>query len=96
MQLIIKDNKVVAIHPDNIRITQDQYPGCEIIFGRGNPGDDDPRTEGEKKQNYKDQRRLEYPTIEEQLDLMYWDQVNGTAEWQKAIKTIKDKYPKVE
>ena len=95
MQLIIKNGKVIATHPDNIRITQDQYPGCEIISGKGNPGDDDPRTGEEKKEYYKDQRRMEYPSVEEQFDLMYWDQVNSTTEWQKAIKVVKNKYPKV-
>lgn len=98
MQLIIKNGKVIATHPDYIRLTQEQYLGCEIIFWKGqmNLEDDDPRTEKEKREYYKVQRRMAYPSIEDQLDLMYWDQVNGTENWVIAIAIIKAKYPKVE
>ncbi len=97
MQLIIRNGKVKTTHPDYIRLTQDNYPFCEIIYweGRANPGDDDPRTEEQKEEYYKDQRRLEYPSVEEQLDMMYWDQVNGTTDWVDTIIIIKNKYPKV-
>lgn len=43
---------------------------------------------------YIELRKLEYPAIEEQLDMMYWDKVNKTSIWQDTIKSIKDKYPK--
>ena len=47
---------------------------------------------------YKDQRRFEYPDIGDQLDNLYKDilagKVDATGEFAKAIKTIKDKYPK--
>jgi hypothetical protein len=36
----------------------------------------------------------EYPSREEQLDMMYWDKVNGTTVWEDTIQAIKDKYPK--
>ena len=36
-------------------------------------------------------RRKSYPRIEEQLDDIYH---NGIDEWKKAIKAVKDKYPK--
>ena len=41
--------------------------------------------------SYKSKRRVEYPSIEEQLDTIYH---SGVAGWKTAIKTIKDKYPK--
>lgn len=44
--------------------------------------------------DYKILRAKEYPPIEEQLDLIYWDKVNGTNFWEKAISAIKEKYPK--
>ena len=40
--------------------------------------------------SYKRQRLDEYPSIREQLDMIYHD-VDG---WRETIKTIKDKYPK--
>lgn len=43
------------------------------------------------KKTYKASRMEEYPPFEEQLDTIYH---NGIDEWKKAIKAIKDKYPK--
>ena len=39
-------------------------------------------------------RQQEYPSREEQFDMMYWDKVNGTTVWEDTIQAIKDKYPK--
>ena len=44
--------------------------------------------------DYATLRSQEYPSREEQLDMMYWDKVNGTTTWEDTIQTIKDKYPK--
>ena len=41
--------------------------------------------------SYKSQRKIEYPSIEDQLDDIYH---NGVAGWKTTIKAIKDKYPK--
>lgn len=35
-----------------------------------------------------------YLPIQEQLDLMYWDQINGTTKWKDHITAVKTKYPK--
>ena len=43
---------------------------------------------------YQRDRAKAYPSIQEQLDMQYWDSVNGTTTWQDAIETIKNKYPK--
>lgn len=45
-------------------------------------------------EQYKIDRQEEYPSIQEQLDLQYHDQINGTTKWKDKIKSIKDKYPK--
>jgi len=50
-------------------------------------------TEYNAKQYQRD-RAKEYPSIQEQLDLQYWDKVNGTNKWQDAINAVKQKYPK--
>lgn len=39
-------------------------------------------------------RAREYPSLQEQLDMQYWDSVNGTTTWQDAINAVKAKYPK--
>ena len=43
---------------------------------------------------YQRQRAAEYPSVQDQMDMQYWDAVNGTTTWQDAIAAIKAKYPK--
>jgi len=45
---------------------------------------------------YKDDRASSYPTIEEQLDMQYWDSVNGTTKWKTAIAKVKSDNAKPE
>ena len=40
------------------------------------------------------QRDREYPAIEEQLDMLYWDKKNGTSNWEESIEAVKAAYPK--
>ena len=35
-----------------------------------------------------------YPPIQEQLDMQYWDSVNGTTTWKDAIAAVKTENPK--
>jgi hypothetical protein len=44
--------------------------------------------------DYATLRQQEYPSREEQLDMMYWDKVNETTTWKDTIQAVKDKYPK--
>jgi hypothetical protein len=39
-------------------------------------------------------RANDYPPIQEQLDMIYWDKINGTDNWEKSITAVKEKYPK--
>ena len=43
---------------------------------------------------YKYQRASAYPSIQEQLDMQYWDAINGTTTWQDAINAVKQQFPK--
>jgi len=45
---------------------------------------------------YKHQREEEYPSIGDQLDMLYWDKMNGTSTWQDMVTSIKAQYPKPE
>ena len=40
------------------------------------------------------QRDRVYPSIQEQLDMQYWDKVNGTTNWEDAIAKVKSDIPK--
>jgi hypothetical protein len=97
MQLVIYNNLVQAVHDDSQIITKAMYPNCQIVSYQGNviPGQVDPRTSTQKATVYRDQRRVSYPSIGDQLDMIYWDQVNGTKTFQAAIAAVKAQYPKV-
>ena len=43
---------------------------------------------------YQRKRHVAYPNIREQLDLLYWDQVNGTSKFKEAIAKVKADNPK--
>jgi len=40
------------------------------------------------------QRDRQYPSIGDQLDMQYWDSVNGTTTWKDAIAKVKADNPK--
>ena len=46
------------------------------------------------KQDYQNKRITEYPSIQNQLDMQYWDAVNGTTTWKDAIAKVKSDNPK--
>ena len=43
---------------------------------------------------YKTDRKIAYGSIADQLDMMYWDAVNGTTNWQDHIAQVKSDNPK--
>lgn len=43
---------------------------------------------------YQRDRQAEYPSIGDQLDMQYWDAVNGTTTWKDAIAQVKADNPK--
>jgi len=47
-------------------------------------------------QQYARDRAAAYPSIQEQLDMQYWDSVNGTTTWADAIAAVKAAHPKGE
>ena len=61
----------------------------DIALGNDTVEGPDVVTEG-----YETLRAAAYPSMAEQLDMQYWDNVNGTTTWADAIQAIKDEYPK--
>lgn len=43
---------------------------------------------------YQRDRAAAYPSLAEQMDMQYWDSVNGTTVWADTIAAIKQEYPK--
>lgn len=72
--------------------------GFRVVFDNGWKYEAIPVEVEEEKEpeplTYAEKRAMEYPTIGEQLDMLYWDKVNGTNTWQEKIAEIKAKYPK--
>jgi hypothetical protein len=58
----------------------------------------DPRTFAQKlkdgRERYRRRRRRAYSTLRAQLDMMYWDAMNGTTTWIDEITRIKELFPK--
>tara|TARA_A100000172_G_C2998599_1_gene95473 strand:+ start:415 stop:711 length:297 start_codon:yes stop_codon:yes gene_type:complete len=46
------------------------------------------------KLSYQYDRSQAYPSIKEQMDMQYWDSVNGTTTWKDAIAKVKADNPK--
>jgi hypothetical protein len=47
-----------------------------------------------REASYVELRQAAYPSMAEQMDMQYWDNINGTTTWADAIQAIKDEYPK--
>ena len=45
---------------------------------------------------YQRDRATAFPPLQEQLDMQYWDKVNGTNKWQEAVAKVKADNPKPE
>ena len=48
----------------------------------------------EQENGYKRARQEAYPSIPDQLDMLYWDKVNDTTTWKDAIAEVKADNPK--
>ena len=46
------------------------------------------------KLKYQEERMYKYPSLQEQLDLQYWDKKNGTNKWVEAVDKVKSDNPK--
>jgi hypothetical protein len=95
---LIVDNKVVQISYQFIEgyVEVSDNVFADMIKKSDNSFDysDEFKLEHIKIETYKDYRAKEYPSIQEQLDLQYWDKINNTTKWEEAINAVKNKYPK--
>lgn len=70
-----------------------------LTDGKGHQGDTYDRSTGTwveplDSRTYDEKRKAEYPSQDDQLDMQYWDAINGTSTWVDAITAIKVKYLK--
>ena len=85
---VIEEKDIIWIdkNPNNITTDQINIKLAELITTYNNL-------------KYQRDRESEYPSIVDQLDLLYHDIARGefgksSGEWAKSIKAVKDKYPK--
>lgn len=74
------------VNNEIIELTESDY--AQLIIDRANYRYD------EQQNGYKRARERAYLPIAEQLDMMYWDSVNGTNNWQDHIAEVKANNPK--
>ena len=67
---------------------------CTITWHDDNPTNITKDQIKAKINETKYQRDRVYPSITDQLDMQYWDKVNGTTTWQDAIAKVKSDNPK--
>ena len=80
--LKIKSDAQVSVSGDNIDT-------CTITWHDDNPTNITKDQIKAKINETQYQRDRVYPSIEDQLDMQYWDKVNGTTTWQDAIAKVK-------
>ena len=85
--LKIKSDAQVSVHGSDIDT-------CKIIWHDDNPTNITKEQIKAKINETEYQRNRVYPPIEEQLDMQYWDNVNGTTTWQDTIAKVKSDNPK--
>ena len=74
------------VNNDVMELTDDDY--AQLITDRAADRFD------QQENGYKDARQSAYGSIANQLDMMYWDGVNGTTVWADHIAQVKSDNPK--
>lgn len=92
---------LISLRPgENWSLNGDSYDDLVWNDSTTKPSRKEVETEIERLQQnaaintHRAERRKEYPSIQEQLDMIYWDNINGTDNWKSMITSIKEKYPK--
>jgi len=85
--LKIKSDAQVSVSGDNIDT-------CTITWHDDNPTNITKDQIKAKINETQYQRDRIYPSWQEQMDMQYWDKVNGTSTWQDAIAKVKSDNPK--
>ena len=94
---------ILKINPNaEVSVDGEDINNCEITWHNGTTPI--PKADIEAKMvevqaeydanQYQRDRATAYPSIQEQLDMQYWDNVNGTTNWEDAIAKVKADNPK--
>ena len=88
-------------HKNSYRLDQNCKPHIIIEWDSANsdtqPTDDELNAAyiiWKNANEYKEKREEAYPDWKTQMDMQYWDSVNGTTTWKDAIAKVKSDNPK--
>ena len=74
------------VNNERLEFSDDDYAQAKIDLGNSKWN--------EQKNGYKSARQEAYGSIADQLDMQYWDTVNGTTTWKDHIAQVKSDNPK--
>ena len=95
--MIDKTTCIYNLYSDAVNVTKDLDTDSYKAFDKDNKEITIDMTAVEAefaKLDYQNKRITEYPSIQNQLDMQYWDAVNGTTTWKDAIAKVKSDNPK--
>ena len=94
---LVKIENAYSISKDNLSIPRD-LNNIDYIQFLDDIAEENDTVEGADivPEAYTDLRVQSYPSIQDQLDMQYWDSVNGTTTWKEAIDDIKEAHPKAD
>ena len=94
-------NAILKINPNaEVSVSGNDINTCEIEWHNGTTPISKADIEAKMVEVQADydakqyQRDRVYPSIGEQLDMQYWDKVNGTTNWEDAVAKVKSDNPK--
>ena len=93
--IVSKNDSIYRLYPDVVSISQNEEgftaydkDGNEVSINMTDVDVDF------AKIDYINKRHAEYPDWKTQMDMQYWDSVNGTTTWKDLIAKIKSDNPK--
>ena len=94
---LVKSEIGYSITKDNLTIPRD-LNNVDYIQFLDDIAEESDTVEGADlfPESYTDLRIQAYPSIQDQLDMQYWDSVNGTTTWKETIDAIKSDHPKAD
>ena len=93
--LKINPNAVVTVNGEDINTCEIEWHNGTTPISKADIEAKMAELQAEYDANqYQRDRAIAYPTIQEQLDMQYWDKVNGTTNWEDAIAKVKSDIPK--
>jgi len=76
------------VNNERLEFNDDDYAQAKIDLGNSKWD--------EQENGYKSARQEAYGSIADQLDMQYWDAVNGTTTWKDHVAQVKSDNPKPE